>query len=55
MFNIIDPHTAFLVPTQHEVFACQGKWEPKMGLGRGGTGAEKECNRVGGLTGTGAE
>lgn len=35
MFNIIDPHTAFLVPTQHEVFACQDKWEPKMGREQG--------------------
>lgn len=41
MFNIIDPHTAFLVPTQHEVFVCQDKWEPKMGRGRGRGGGRK--------------
>lgn len=35
MFNVIDPHTAFLITTHHQVFVYQDKWESKMELGRG--------------------
>lgn len=36
MFNVIDPHTAFLIPTQHKVFVCQDRMGPKMGRGWAG-------------------
>lgn len=41
MFNIVDPHTAFLVSTQHEVFVCQDEREPEMGPGEGRGGGRK--------------